>query len=138
MGPGVKFDELIHRTWYPVTVGLRVQRSIKSRLLMVAPVEAPEMGPTREIHTLRRMMMKAHLCLPGHTLSGPTLGCGFNGDSVSISMAGGPSPSTHSCAEQVAVRLVHGQVHKPTLPPAQSDLFTLLTADIFLLVLFEP
>lgn len=57
--------------------------------------------PQREIHTLRRMMMKAHLCLPGHTLSGPTLGCGFNGDSVSISMAGpmvGPS-----------TRVVYGQ-----------------------------
>lgn len=45
--------------------------------------------------------MKAHLCLPGHTLSGRTLGCGFNGDSVSISMAGpmvGPS-----------TRVVYGQ-----------------------------
>lgn len=33
-------------------------------------------------------MMKAHLYLPGHTLSGPTLGCGFYGDSVNISIAG--------------------------------------------------
>lgn len=57
--------------------------------------------PQRESHTLRMMVMKAHLCLPGDTLSGLTLGCGYNGDSVSISMAGpmvGPS-----------TRVVYGQ-----------------------------